>query len=206
MILNERYLIKTTSDLRKVISNPHPKACEKVKAELEDNFIEFIAHSSLVFVGTSGQSNQLDLSPKGDAAGFVKVLDNKTLIIPERKGNKLAFGFQNILENNVISLAFVIKGVREVLRVNGSVELTCDPSILQLLDDCPSSPAILASVVTIDEAFFHCGKAFIRSKIWDNSSANLKGENSVREHFSKELGVSKEKVSHLLEDDYLHNI
>ena len=132
---------------------------------LDDPTRAFIASSPLVFVATSDRDGRLDVSPKGDAAGFVHAVDATTLLIPERKGNNLAFGPRNIIETGRIGLIFLVPGQRETLRVNGSASLSIDPVLLARLE-AHGRPALLCTRVEIEECFFHCGKAIIRSNLW----------------------------------------
>lgn len=145
------------------------EAPDFVRSKLGDRLDEptaaFIAMSPLVFVATNARDGRLDVSPKGDAPGFVHAIDATTLLIPERKGNNLAFGPRNIIETGRIGLVFVVPGQRETLRVNGTASLTVDPGLLDQLG-AQGRPALLVTRVEIEECFFHCGKAFIRSHVW----------------------------------------
>jgi PPOX class probable FMN-dependent enzyme len=163
--MTDPYLIATVEQLREVIPEPSGGVEVKVFDHVDAFARAFIERSPLVLVATAGKESDLDVSPKGDAPGFVSVEDANTLLIPERPGNKLAYGFQNLLENPPIGLIFVIPSVTETLRVNGHAEITRDPEILERLS-AGNKPALLATRVTVEESFFHCGKAFIRSKLW----------------------------------------
>lgn len=125
----------------------------------------FLALSPLVFVATTDTNGCLDVSPKGDAPGFVQVADETTLLIPERKGNNLAFGPRNVITTGRIGLIFIVPGQRETLRINGSASLSTAPDLLDRLA-AHGHPALLCTRVEIEECFFHCGKALIRSNIW----------------------------------------
>ncbi len=146
------------------------EAPEFIRAKLLDHVDEhaatFIAGSPLAFVATIDPEGAMDVSPKGDAPGFVQVTDQSTLLIPERKGNHLAFGPRNIVATGRIGLIFVVPGQRETLRVNGSATLTTDPDLLEQLS-AQGKPSLLCTTVHVEECFFHCGKAFIRSKLWN---------------------------------------
>jgi PPOX class probable FMN-dependent enzyme len=158
--------ITTAAQLAEVLGEPPDFVRKKVNAAVSDAIAEFIASSPLVFVATSDADGRLDVSPKGDAPGFVEVDDRTTLLVPERLGNKLAFGFRNILETGRIGLIFVVPGQRETLRVNGTATISRDPALLGRLA-AKGKPALLCTRVTVEECFFHCGKAMIRSKLWD---------------------------------------
>jgi len=159
------HIIATLKELREVIPEPNPILEQKIFDHVDRYAQKFIERAPMVLMATVSADGKLDVSPKGDAPGFVSVEDPNTLLIPDRPGNKLADGFRNMLANPRIGLIFVIPGVSETLRVNGSVELTRDPEILERLS-ARNKPAILATRVAVEESFFHCGKAFIRSKLW----------------------------------------
>lgn len=151
--------------LHSKLGKPHPLTQQKVYDYLDDTAQAFIANAPLLFLSTVSAAGTPTVSPKGDAAGFVKVLDDKSLIIPERPGNKLMMGFGNIIQNGQIGLIFVQPGVEETLRVNGSAKLYEDES--QQADMAANGkPALLLIKVDVKEAFFHCAKAFKRSKAW----------------------------------------
>ena len=148
---------------------PHPLAQQKIFDHLEPRSREFIAQSPFLLLGTSDKDGGLDVSPKGDAPGFVWVEDSATLWIPDRPGNKLLYGHRNILENPKVGLLFLIPGTQETLRVNGSAELHAAPELLEQLA-ARGRPAVLAIRVVVEECFFHCAKAFKRSKLWSQDS------------------------------------
>lgn len=193
--------IHSLEQLREVIPEPPAVSHDKIEASLLPSFAEFIALSPFVLVATVDDRSQLDISPKGDQPGFVKILDQTTLAIPERKGNRLAFGFQNILTSGAISLIFMIPGTRETLRINGRAHLNTDPELLQQLA-ADGKPALLATLVQVEEAFFHCGKALIRSELWQTSKQTTAGEASVRRYFSQRRSLSVQEVDQYLEADY----
>ena len=163
--MKDPHRVRTEAELREAIGEPS-ETIERKLFDQVDSFAEaFIRQSPMIFVSTVGADGRLDVSPKGDRAGFVSVEDPNTLLIPERLGNRLAYGFLNILEHGKIGIIFVVPGVSETLRVNGSAELTRDPEILERLS-ARGKPALLATRVRVEESFFHCGKAFIRANLW----------------------------------------
>lgn len=139
---------------------------DKVETRLSEAHCEWIAGSPLVFVATSSLAGRCDVSPKGDPPGFVKVLGDRTVVIPERSGNRRMDGFHNVVENPHAGLIFVIPGRPETMRVNGRARIVTD--VDTAFDDLVvrSHRPALALVVTIEEVFFHCPKAFARSKAW----------------------------------------
>jgi len=142
-----------------------PGLGQKNQDRLDEFAVDFLSRSPFLVLATSDADGRLDASPKGDGPGFVLVEDERTLVIPDRPGNKLVYGHQNILVNPRVGLIFLIPGTPETLRVNGSAELTADPALLERLAARGRS-AVLAIRVTVEECFFHCAKAFLRSQLW----------------------------------------
>jgi uncharacterized protein len=144
---------------------PEPIVRDKVEHRLADAHREWIAGTPLVFVATASAGGDCDVSPKGDPPGFVRVLDETTLAIPERPGNRRMDGFRNLLENPHAGLLFVIPGRPETLRVNGRARLVTQAPFFDEMVVRSHRPR-LALVVTVEEVFFHCPKAFARSRAW----------------------------------------
>ncbi|HXR43420.1 MAG TPA: MSMEG_1061 family FMN-dependent PPOX-type flavoprotein [Pseudolysinimonas sp.] len=158
--------VRTASELEDLIGRPEPRAAGKVRHALHELDREWLAASPLAFVATSDEHGDLDVSPKGDPSGFVAVLDDTTIAIPERPGNRRADGFHNILRNPHVGLIFVIPGRGDTLRINGRATLERDAPYFDRLVVRGHRPT-LALVVDIDEVFYHCSKAFLRSHAWD---------------------------------------
>jgi len=127
----------------------------------------FIAHSPIVIIGTTQPGNGIDISPRGDAPGFVRVLDEHTLVIPDRRGNNRLDSMTNLLVNSEIGLFFMIPGVHESLRIKGTARLSREPEYLAAAEAQGQQPNTVI-VVTVTWAFIHCGKALNRSKLWEN--------------------------------------
>jgi len=157
--------VTTAAELREIIAAPSPVIEQKVFDHVDDYAAAFIARSPLLLLATANAAGDLDVSPKGDAPGFVAVEDAHTLLLPDRTGNRLAYGFNNILEQPRVGLIFVVPGVTETLRVNGEAEITRDPALLQRFV-AGGKPALLVTRIRVRECFFHCGKAFLRSSLW----------------------------------------
>ena len=163
------YALTTIEELRRIIptSKPQTDALWQRLNDYVDTFsAEFINDSPMVFVGTCSRDGHVDVSLKGDAPGFVVLRDNKTLLLPERAGNTEARGLRNLLEHQKISLLFVVPRAMEVLRVTGSAALTRDPKLLDELSAL-GKPALICVKITVEECFFHCGRAVNRSHLWN---------------------------------------
>lgn len=195
--------------LRDIISEPSPALEAKNIPYLDAFAREFIEKSPFIILSTSDGEGRCDGSPKGDAPGFVEVVDEYTLLIPDRPGNRLAYGHKNILANPNVAVLFCIPGTTETLRVSGKAVLTADPAILDRLA-ARGKPAVLAIHVTVEESFFHCSKAFIRSNLWEPEQLVTPPHKvSFGEIYRARLGISDDEVKALeesLEDEYLNNL
>ncbi|MEU6820830.1 MSMEG_1061 family FMN-dependent PPOX-type flavoprotein [Streptomyces atriruber] len=154
------------------LGNPDPMVEDKVKDRIDDHVRHFIAHSPFLTMATADAAGRADCSPRGDYPGFAKVLDERTLALPDRPGNKIADSFHNLAENDGIGLCFFVPGIREVLRVNGSGYVTDEPDVLARMRIEAKRPE-LAIVVDVAEVYFHCGRALVRSRLWDPASQAL---------------------------------
>jgi hypothetical protein len=206
--MQDPWRIENEAQLRDVLGEAHPATFAKVADRLDEVARDFIAHSPLILVATSDDSGQMDVSPKGDAPGFVVMEDDRTLLIPERPGNRMALGFSNLLRHPAISLIFLLPGVRETLRVNGTAEITRDPDLLQRLA-AQDKPALLVTRVRIEECFLHCGKALIRSRLWQPDHWGPAPDVSFgRQLRAKKvaLPVTPEEVDASIEQDYVDRL
>ena len=158
--------ISTETDLREVIGSPSDLVAAKVIARLTPLTRQFVELSPFVCVATSRPGGGLDISPRGDPAGFVRILDDRTLLIPERPGNRLADTLSNLLADPRIGLLFLIPGVGDMFRVNGRATVVDDPGLLAGSAVDGRVPK-LGVLITIEEAFTHCPKAMIRSDLWN---------------------------------------
>jgi PPOX class probable FMN-dependent enzyme len=163
--MTDPYQVLNVDELRQIIPLPSARIALKLFDHIDDYARAFIERAPLLFLATSDAAGNLDVSPKGDGPGFVAVEDAHTLLLPDRPGNHLAYGFLNILERPQVALIFVVPGATETLRVAGTAELTRDPALLARLG-VKGKPAVLATRIRVRECFFHCGKAFIRGAVW----------------------------------------
>ena len=154
------------SELRTVYKPPAPRAVQKVLDHLDVHCRNFIALSPLCVLSSAGADGQADASPRGDPPGFVEVLDDKTLLLPDRPGNNQVDSLQNIVENPGVGLLFFVPGMNETLRVKGKAEIVTDAELLEPMKVNRRVPAS-GLRITVEEAFLHCGRALIRSKLWD---------------------------------------
>jgi len=161
-----RHVVTTESELRELVGSPSERALKKDVAVLDEHCRAFIARSPFLLLATASGSGTCDVSPKGDAPGFVRVLDDRHLVIPDRPGNKRLDGMRNLLQNPHVGTIFLIPGREETLRVNGRASIIRDAEILELLTAHDKRP-LVAIGVEVEESFFHCPKAFRRSGLWD---------------------------------------
>jgi PPOX class probable FMN-dependent enzyme len=166
-MIEELTYITTAEQLRP----PYPQPSSLVRAKqldrLDTHCSRFIACAPLVIVGSCHPERGQDVSPRGDAPGFVRVLDSGHLAIPDRPGNNRLDTLENLLANPAIGLLFIIPGIDELLRVNGTARLTRSPPLLESMSANGKVPK-LAIVVAITEAFLHCSKALKRSRLWND--------------------------------------
>jgi PPOX class probable FMN-dependent enzyme len=158
--------ITTEAELRELLGEPAPAALAKERSQLHELDREWLAASRFCLVATSGADGSCDVSPKGDPAGFTLVLDERTIAVPERAGNRRADGYRNILANPHVGLLYLLPGRGDTLRINGRARLTRDPDLLDRMLVRGHRP-VLAMVVEIEQVFHHCAKAFLRSELWD---------------------------------------
>jgi PPOX class probable FMN-dependent enzyme len=158
--------IDTVEELRARYGHAGETAELKRIPRLDIHCRTLIAASPFVVLGTSDAEGNQDVSPRGDPPGFVKVLDDTTLLLPDRPGNRLLDSLQNVLANPQVGMLFMIPGMNETLRVNGTAELVTDPDLLAACAVDGKTPQS-GLKVTVKEAYLHCAKAFLRSKLWD---------------------------------------
>lgn len=202
------YRITSLAQLRAIFGEPSPLVAKKLLRGLDGMAADFIRRSPFLVIGTADAEGNQDVSPKGDGPGFVLIEDDNTLVIPDRRGNKLVFTLQNILANPHVALIFVMPGTDETLRVNGTAELSADPALLERLS-ARGLPAQLAIRVKIRECFFHCAKAFIRSQLWKPETWNERMRISWGKYLAEKVGASDEtatQIDEFVAQDYKNNL
>jgi PPOX class probable FMN-dependent enzyme len=201
-------LLTTVEEVRAIIGEEVPVVRTKLFQGLDRTATEFIARSPFMLLATADRDGRPDVSPKGDEPGFVAVEDEQTLLVPERKGNKLIFSLQNILANPTVALIFLVPGTEETLRVHGTAELTADPAVVQRLA-ARGQPALLATRVRVERCFFHCAKAFKRSRLWQPDSWPPNLRISFGKLLAPRLGGGPElagSIDRMIEEDYKTNL
>ena len=158
-------IVTDEASLQKVLGKPHPQVVNKTIHKLDKHCRVFISRSPFVLVASSDDQGNFDISPKGDPQGFVQVLNEDTLVIPERLGNRRADTFKNVLKNPEVGLIFLIPGKKESLRISGKATIIQDDDVLARMA-LRGKPPQLALAVEVTEAFFHCSKCMVRSKLW----------------------------------------
>lgn len=197
--------INTVEELREITGKPSELVSNKVISFLDEHCIGFIEKSPFLTISTADESGFCDVSPRGDGAGFVYVVNDRQLIIPERPGNKRMDSMRNILSNPNIGLLFLIPGLGETLRINGKASVIHDEEMLGKMAVDGKSP-VLGIGVDVEECFIHCAKAFRRSGLWSPDTwmtkhALPKGAKILAAH-AKLPNVDEEAVGKLLEKSY----
>ena len=159
-------IVGTSAELRAVVGEPSPRVRDKVRDRLDPMDLAFLAAAPFWALATADADGRCDVSPKGDPAGSVHALDDTTLVLPDRPGNRRVDGFEAVLTQPQVGLLFLVPGRGDTLRVNGRATLVRDAPFLDDLAVAGRRPA-LALVVDVEEVFFHCSKAFLRSGLWE---------------------------------------
>lgn len=156
----------TQAELEEVLGIAHPAIIDKARPHLTPLIREYLSLARFFTLATSDAAGNLDCSPRGDETSTVLVLDDHTIVLPDRPGNKRADSYRNILSNPHVGLLFFVPGDEEVVRINGRATLSTDPDLLEQMS-LKGKPAQLAVIVRIDEVFMHCARALLRAALWD---------------------------------------
>lgn len=201
--------ITSVEELRDIMGHPNEVVLRKTIDHVDEICRAFIEKSPFITIATADADKNLDVSPKGDPPGFVKILDSKTLAIPDRPGNRKADSLRNIIQNPYIGLIFFIPGIKETLRVNGKAKVVVDEDVLSLLT-CKGKTPSFAIIVEVSEAFMHCAKCIIRSKLWASQEENQHprpipslGKVLVKHG---QLDMKYEELDQLIKDDEKTNL
>jgi PPOX class probable FMN-dependent enzyme len=202
-------VVTSAEELARVIGVPSELVLKKQLPELDAHMRRFIAESPFLLLGTVGRDGSCDVSPRGDAPGLATVLDDRTLLIPERRGNRRADSLGNIIETRRAGLLFLIPGVGETLRVNGRACVIRDEEVLTPLAFGGNRP-LVGIVVEVEECFLQCAKAVIRSRLWDaratGRASSLPGLAEMLNDQARIEGQTVESLSRLIEDSYRNHL
>jgi PPOX class probable FMN-dependent enzyme len=206
--MGDPHSIDDLEALRRIVSAPLKGLELKNQSAISDEAREYIERSPFLVLATCDAQGRLDASPKGDAPGFCLVEDERTLVIPDRPGNKLVYGLQNILANPRVGVLFMLPGTPETVRINGTAALTADPELLARLA-ARGKPAVLAIRVHVEECFHHCAKAFIRSNLWKPESWSPRLRISFGAMAAKRMKLGQDVAARFdaaVEEDYRSNL
>ena len=201
-------VIRDSTKLREIVGKVYPIAEDKVFPRLDKHSRHFIELSPFLCMGTMSARGFCDVSPRGDPPGFVKIVDDQTLLIPERPGNRRADSMHNLLGNSTIGMIFFVPGIDETLRLGGEACIVSDKALLEAMTMRGQAPK-LAIKVDIKWVFFHCAKALLRSKLWDP------GMHIPRDtfpsygeiiHEQRRPEIAAEEVERLVQDDYKNSL
>lgn len=199
------HTVTTLDQLVALVGEPGPIALRKQLDRLDMHCRTIIGHAPYVLMATAHADGRCDVSPKGDEPGFVHVLDDRHLVIPDRPGNRRLDGMRNILTNPQIGLLFVVPGYGETLRINGRAVLTTDPALLATLAAGGKTP-MLALGVTVEEVFLHCAKAARRAALWQperwSDPATLPTAAQVFHDHARPEGTNVAEVARVLDEGY----
>ncbi len=182
--------ISTKEELRRIIAEPRPATRVKILDALDEQSIEFLKRCPFALVGTTSEDGTVEVSPKGDEPGFIRMEDPRTLLIPERVGNNLAFGLSNIIATGKIGIIALVPATGETLRISGTAEIHDDPDLLASLSSL-GKPALLATRVHIKHCYFHCARSIVRAKLWDPKSWPAPGRISFGKIIAPRIGESE---------------
>ncbi|MGB8001918.1 MAG: MSMEG_1061 family FMN-dependent PPOX-type flavoprotein [Anaerobacillus sp.] len=193
--------VASVRELEEIVGLPSKLASNKVITIIDEHCKAFIAHSPFLMIATSSKSGS-DVSPRGDAPGFIQILDEKHLLIPERPGNKRMDSIMNLLENPRIGLLLIIPGREETLRINGKAVIVKEK---RLLERCAVNEKVplLGIGIEVDECFIHCAKSFKRSHLWEQERwPHTDGLAPASKILADHAGISNPTVSRSLEESY----
>ena len=197
-------VVRSEEELRELMGDPvAPPVVEKTMSSLDKHCTAFISRAPFVLIASGDSKGRMDISPKGDPAGFVKVLDSTTLAIPDRPGNQRFDTFKNLFESPRIGLIFLVPGKKETLRISGRAEVVRDTELLESMAINHRAPA-LAIAVHVEEAFFHCAKCIIRSRLWKPDHwPSVEGLPTLAETMKDAASIPAplEAVEQLIKDD-----
>jgi PPOX class probable FMN-dependent enzyme len=188
--------LTTQADLRRTIPEPRPTTKIKILNALDEQSIDFLKRCPFALVSTTSADGTIEVSPKGDEPGFIRVEDPQTLLIPERVGNNLAFGLSNMIDNGNIGMICLVPATGETLRVSGTAEVFDDPELVQSLSSL-GKPALLATRVKIKHCYFHCARSIVRAGLWKPETWPAAGRISFGKIIAPRMGQGEELANQI---------
>lgn len=188
--------LNSVADLRRIIAEPRPATRSKILEALDEQSIEFLKRCPFALIGTTTADGTIEVSPKGDEPGFIRVEDPRTLLIPERVGNNLAFGLSNIVANGKIGLIALVPATGETLRISGTAEVFDDPDLVQSLSSL-GKPALLATRVHIKHCYFHCARSILRANLWKPEAWPAPGRISFGKIIAPRIGAGEDVAARI---------
>ncbi|MDQ0220678.1 pyridoxamine 5'-phosphate oxidase family protein [Peribacillus cavernae] len=197
--------VNSVDELRSLLGLPGALAENKVIDYLDEDCVDFLSKSPFLILSSANSAGRCDSSPRGDAPGFIHIIDQNHLVIPERPGNRRLDSIRNIMENRQIGLLFLIPGLDETLRINGAATIIRDEKILAKMQANGKTP-LIGIAVQVEECFIHCGKAFKRSALWNEDAwlenASLPSAAKMLAAHAKLPHMNEQVVATSLEDTY----
>ncbi|MDP1963822.1 MAG: pyridoxamine 5'-phosphate oxidase family protein [Reyranella sp.] len=188
--------LKSLDDLRRVIAEPRAATRSKILNALDEQSIEFLKRCPFALVGTVSADGTIEVSPKGDEPGFIRVEDPRTLLIPERIGNNLAFGLTNMITNGKIGMICLVPATGETLRISGTAEIYDDADLVASLSSL-GKPALLATRVRIEHCYFHCARSIVRARLWDPKAWPAPGRVSFGKIIAPRVGAGDDVAAQI---------
>jgi len=183
--------LSSVADLRKILPDPRSTTKAKILDSLDQQSIDFLKRCPFALIGTVSADGTIEVSPKGDEPGFIRVEDPRTLLIPERVGNNLAFGLSNMIANGKIGMICLVPATGETLRVSGTAEVHDDPDLVAQLSSL-GKPALLATRVKIQHCYFHCARSVVRAGLWKPESWPVPGRVSFGKIIAPRVGAGED--------------
>jgi PPOX class probable FMN-dependent enzyme len=206
------HTVETVEQYRELRGDGHKMNYDKSMSVIDQHIRDFLAMSTFLTIASVDAEGRMDVSPKGDPPGFVKVVDDRTLAIPDRPGNRRADTFTNVLQNPSVALICLVPGMDETMRVNGQASVTTDPDLLATMEVNGHIPEI-ALLIHVEEAFIHCGKALKRGRVWDSDaqidrSTYPKMGEVMFDHgkYGEKYDLTRERITELAQEDYDDNV
>ena len=187
------------AEIRAALGEPEGPSLQKITDRLDENCLRFLAHSPFATLATADRDGTCDCSPRGDYPGFVRAIDDRTVVIPDRLGNKIADSMRNIVDNGHAALLCFVPGMSETLRINGTAYVTDDATLMASLEQDHVVPD-LAIVVRTEQVYLHCGRALLRAGLWDVEMQDLAAEVPTSGQIWASMSGYDESVGALIDD------